>query len=132
MTTTLRAFVNRHGIRASARWAADNPGMDDMPPGSSHWRVTIRHDGRQLTVPFSMGPALSGEPDVLDVLDALASDASAFENAQDFEDWASEFGYDTDSRRAERIYRAVESQTAKLRRLMGDKYESLIWDTERE
>lgn len=130
--TTLQTFINRNRITAHAEWADRNPNTNDMPAGSSYWRVTLRHDGRQLTVPYSMGPAHSREPEAIDVLDALASDASGYENARSFEEWAEEYGYETDSRRAERVYRAVERQTTGLQRLMGDKYRTLLWDTERE
>lgn len=86
MTTTMREFVSRHGIRASARWADSNPNIEpsEWDRDASHWRVTIRHDGRQLIVPYSQGAAHTGEPSVLDVLDCLASDATGYENARSF------------------------------------------------
>jgi len=71
-------------------------------------------------------------PDAAHVLDCLASDASSYENAQSFEDWASEFGYDTDSRKAERIYRIVKRQAEQLKRTLGDEaYQELLWNTKR-
>jgi hypothetical protein len=79
-----------------------------------------------------MGPALIGTPKLADVLDCLASDAAGFENAQSFEDWAAEYGYDTDSRKAEKVYRTVERQAKQLRRVLGDEgYNALLWDIER-
>lgn len=44
-------------------------------------------------------------PPVADVIHTLILDSSVNESTS-FEDWASEFGYDTDSRDAERIYNA--------------------------
>jgi len=35
------------------------------------------------------------------------------------EDWCAEYGYDTDSRKAERTFRAVERQTKALKRMLG-------------
>ena len=131
MTTSLNEFINHNRIHARAEWTDDNPGMSDMPAGSSHWRVILTRSGKRMTVPFSQGPAISREPTAEDVLDCLASDAASFENAQSFEDWASEYGYDADSRKAERIYRAVEKQTVKLRAFMGELYQPLLWDIER-
>jgi len=119
---TLKALANR--VRATAEWTDENPNMTDMPPGSSHWKVTLRYQGRQMTVPFSMGPALSHEPTAADVLECLLSDASSAD--EDFENWAADLGFDPDSRRAERIYRTVQRQTLKLSRLLGDDYDAFI------
>jgi len=41
-------------------------------------------------------------------------------NYPDFESWASEFGYDTDSRKAERTYRADVETGIKLRYALGE------------
>ena len=71
-------------------------------------------------------------PTVADVLDCLAMDASSYDNSRDFEDWASDFGMDTDSRKAERIYRVSGEQAKQLRHLLGDEaYRDLIEDVER-
>lgn len=131
--TTLKAFIVRHKITATAEWANTNPNMVDMPPGSSHWLVTLRCGRRRITIPFSQGPAICQEPDANDVLNCLASDAASFENAQSFEDWCSEYGYDVDSRKAEKTYHAVESQTEKLKRFLPtEAYEQLLWHTDLE
>lgn len=59
------------------------------------------------------------EPKLDDVLYSLASDADAIEHPT-FESWASDFGYDTDSRKAEAIYRACLETALKLRSALGD------------
>lgn len=53
-------------------------------------------------------------PSLCDVMHSLITDGEAFFNAQSFEDWASDFGYDSDSRSAEAIYRACDSIGRKL------------------
>ena len=126
----IQQFVNRYRVSASAKWADKNPNMADMPSGSSHYKVTLRHDGRQLTVHFSQGPAICQEPTAKDVLNCLVSDACGFDNAQSFEDWASEYGYDADSRKAERTYKVVERQTTALKRVFGDLFDTLVYHTE--
>ena len=53
-------------------------------------------------------------------------------NAWSFEDWAGDYGYDADSRSAERTYRAIGSQVDDLRRLLGeDALQELAFNTER-
>ena len=130
---TMKQLVNCEGIRARADLVDSNPNAPDWQD-ADHWKVVLRNrQNRQLTIYFSMGMGLGGkEPTAAEVLDCLASDASGIENARSFEDWASEYGYDTDSRKAERIYKVSERQTAKLAQFMGDAYNALLWETERE
>jgi len=133
MSTNMTQFLNANHITMTSVWAQDNPQMANPIPGASHWRCTFRLGRKRMTTPFSMGSAHRGEPDAASVLDCLASDATGFENAQSFEDWAGEYGYDTDSRTAERTFKAVERQARKLRAFLGDDlYETLLWNTERE
>lgn len=58
-------------------------------------------------------------PELADVLHSLLLDAEAI-NSGSFEDWAGDFGYDTDSRKAEAIYRACLDTGLKLRAMLGD------------
>lgn len=60
---------------------------------------------------------ISPNPD--DVLDGLRSDASGVYDARDFEDWASNYGYDTDSRKAEETYRSCQKIARDLEKLLG-------------
>lgn len=60
-------------------------------------------------------------PDLPGVLECLSLDWSGVEG-QTFEDWASEYGYDTDSRKAERTYRTVLEQANIGRRAFGDAF----------
>lgn len=56
-------------------------------------------------------------PKFADVLYSLVSDASAIDFTG-FEAWASEYGYDTDSRQAEQTYRACLDIALKLRAIV--------------
>lgn len=58
-------------------------------------------------------------PSIEDVLYSLVSDSTAID-AGSFEDWASDYGYDTDSREAERIYKQCIDIGLALRRVVGD------------
>jgi hypothetical protein len=55
-------------------------------------------------------------PQAADVLYSLLLDSSAV--GQSFESWASDFGYDTDSRAAEATYRACQQNADKLSRVI--------------
>ena len=63
-------------------------------------------------------PGKQPAPDMLDVLYGLVSDASV-RHASTYEEWAGEYGYDTDSRKGEEIYRACQKQTTDLLRILG-------------
>lgn len=57
-------------------------------------------------------------PRLGDVLHSLVQDASVLDS-NGFEDWASDLGYDTDSRSAEKTYRECMEQSQKFRAIVG-------------
>lgn len=131
-TRTLAQFIAANRIRIRSEWTASNPNFKESDR-MDHWKVTLQSGRRRMTLFYSKGHGHNGaEPTAEEVLDCLASDSSSVENANGFEDWCSEFGYDTDSRSAEETHRACERHAAKLKRLLGDEqYKALLWDTER-
>lgn len=58
-------------------------------------------------------------PKLADVVHSLLSDGAAFFDGQSFEQWAGDFGYDTDSRKAEETYRACDAIGRQLIRGLG-------------
>lgn len=58
-------------------------------------------------------------PEIQDVVYSLVSDSDVLD-AGGFEDWANNFGYDVDSRKAEAIYRACLTTALKIRNSLGD------------
>lgn len=109
-------FCGRESVRISCE-AADPPRDDEWPAGAFHWKVTLRHNGRRLTAEFHQGPAHTSEPSAADVLSCLVSDAVSVES-EDFEGWADSLGYDTDSRKAERTYKACVRIRDRVRRFL--------------
>lgn len=59
---------------------------------------------------------LTGGPSLPDVLYSLFSDGSAFFDAESFEEWAGNYGYDEDSRTAERMFQECQETGRKLAR----------------
>jgi hypothetical protein len=99
--------------------------LNDWQKKSHAYTVTLKYDRRQMTVPFFMGPALSHEPTDEDVLPCLFMDASGIGSNTDFESWAHEYGYDTDSREAEKIFKQCKRNAVRLHRLLGDDYSKI-------
>lgn len=64
-------------------------------------------------------PASPIMPDAANVVYSLIMDAEVIDYAG-FEDWAANFGYDTDSRKGEQIYRDCLEIGLKLRAIIGD------------
>jgi hypothetical protein len=58
-------------------------------------------------------------PELSDVMSSLLLDSQVLD-AADFEEWAIEFGYDTDSLAAEKIYKGCLEIALKMRRMFGD------------
>ena len=110
-----------------ADWVGTRPDglMGDMPAGSSHWRCVLRHDGRRMTVYFSMGPALTGEPKVSEVMESLLSDSLV---EQDFHEFCRDMGYDEDSRKAERVHKACLRIRDRLRVLLDTDDLAEVWN----
>jgi len=129
---TLQEFINKHKLAFSADWVGHRPDGLMSDRGQSHYKCKIRSGCNAMTLYFSMGSAHTKAPELAEVLDCLASDAAGYENANGFEDWASEYGYDTDSRSAEKIWRAVQRESKQLKRVLGEEaYQQLLWNTAR-
>lgn len=132
-TVSIAQFVSMNHISMTAERTDSNPIMGDSGD-MDHWKCVLKMPGKRMTLVFSMGFGHHGaEPKVKDVLDCLASDASSIENTPDFEDWASDLGYEADSRKALKTFQATEHQSKRLARFLGtDLYSQLLWATERE
>jgi len=135
-TVTIEQFIKENRIRMTAERTDSNPAMPDSN-NMDHWKcVLIRRENtrtRRMTVYFSMGFGHNGKaPKAADVLDCIASDAASVDG-RDFEEWASDMGYDTDSRTAERTYKACEHQAKRLRNwlYLSAPYQQLLYDCER-
>lgn len=130
MRQTITRFVQHFPIEFVCEQVQDRPdGL--MRDSARHFRCRISLKTRSFSLYFSQGSALTEPPTIIDVLNCLALDASGIESAGTFESWASEYGYSSDSRQAEKIYRTTRRQTQQLRRVLGDAaFRDLIENTE--
>ena len=90
---------------------------------SSYMKPKTVHEQEMLAEVRAYGEK-KYRPTAADVLGCLISDFTSI--GRTFEDWASDLGYDTDSRKAERTYLLVQSQAVTFRRLAGAHYEKLV------
>lgn len=100
----------------------------DNSDGWKHdkWEVTITNlgNGKSLTTSYMTGMGLRkhGEltkPELADVLHSLISDATSYQNANDFDDWCASMGFDSDSRKAENTWNACTKIHKDLVKLLG-------------
>ena len=87
------------------------------------YKVRLRYKRRTMTFPFYQGYGHTKDPEASGVLECLLSDASSVECFRGFEDWCSDLGYDTDSRKAEKTYKACKSIAKRLRSFLGDDFD---------
>lgn len=114
------------GMAATVTYGNNGPvSNDEYYRDANPWTVRLRYQGRSLTVPFWTGSAITEEPTAGDVLSCVVSDALAGE--QDFAEFCSEFGYDEDSRNAEKIHRGCVSMSKKVRRFLGDDFDRFAY-----
>ncbi len=134
---SIEDFIKTHGIHyKECNKMHQNPHALDWK-NADHWEVVLHITGKgkepEFITYYSMGKGHKGKrPTMAQVLDTIASDAAGYEDSGSFEEWAMNYGYNPDSRQAERTYRLVEQQSRELRRFLGkEAYESLLRDTER-
>lgn len=92
----------------------------------SYWTVALHMGDRAMSTSYYMGSAHREPPKADDVLLSLCMDAQSYDGARNFEDWAGEYGMDTDSRKAEHMYHHVAEQAKALRHLLGKDYEAVV------
>lgn len=89
-----------------------NKKLKKFSTGKIDWYGSYNHGyAPKLTLP---------KPLLRDVLYSLVLDSDVIQYAT-FEDWAAEFGYETDSRKAEKTYTDCLAIALKLRALIGEK-----------
>ncbi len=85
---------------------------------------------------FGIGNAQFPNPTIREVLESLSLDSDV-KNYLSFESWAREFGYDTDSKSAEKTYKACQKAAEGLAKVLGgadkiDVVREMIYDIDNE
>jgi hypothetical protein len=133
---TLEEFLNGSDLAIRCRPVGVNRDAYDgmpVPDPLPVYRYSCELHGSNGDRPLRTVVATdTGAPDIRDVLDGVAAEAAVVDEARRYERWADQMGFDRDSRRGERAYRAARRQARLLRGLLGDeRYEELLWEIER-
>ena len=113
-----QAFEFKTGIGCHRKMRRKSPISPPDNFESSYYGLTSmsgKHWNAMRLKRFGQVSTLSGKPTVDDLLYSLVSDASS--GRETFEDWCSELGYDTDSRKAFSIYEQCQNTIGKLRKI---------------
>lgn len=80
------------------------------------WQMTLRREGKVFR--FRFGQSIAGVGTVPTAYDVLACLTKY--DPQTFEDFCSEYGYDSDSRTAEKTYKAVKKEWQGISKLFNE------------
>lgn len=111
-----KEICKKHGI--TMKVGSPKYGPVDWDNDHDHYcfPVTIRKDGKSMRVMFNQSIAQgSTPPDEYDIITCITKD-----DPGSFENFCSDFGYDTDSRSAEKTYKAVKAEWEKMLRVFGE------------
>lgn len=129
---TLSEFIAELNIQVKeCKHINSNPNMPTWTD-ARHYQVTlINKEGKQFSIPFSMGSAHKLPPTAEDVLDCLASDSSFIENSENFHQWKNELGYES-NKEAKNSYLTWKTNSVGLKVWLGvENYETLLYEVER-
>lgn len=136
MNTLLSQIAHTVGIEPTFIRMPTAKRHDDWQQTAFEWRVTLRYQGREMTVPYFCGSAHVTKPknvrmlatpiapDAPSVLSSLLLDASAADTT--FADWCEEYGRDTDSRKALDTFLECQQIGVNLKRLLGADYAKFV------
>ena len=127
-----KEFAKLLDLRMTPVSIPDRPDSLEWVKGARHWLacMSIPSTGKRFQVYYSQGPAHKNPPQAHEVLYCLQANCIGVENGQTFEEWANEYGYDEDSRKAERTYNACVDTAKRLKEFLGFHWETFLELTE--
>lgn len=106
----------------SEQWLSRN--YQEVANVPKHKRYSIADKALLCRISHAHNFKAKWKPDAIEILNAIARDGDALECT--FEDWAADYGYDSDSRKAESIYRACQENALRLKKILStDKIETI-------
>jgi hypothetical protein len=118
----MREYAAQNGFRVEILEDLGLQTRDDDEWQHHAYRLRVHNAaGDHFDTPWRQGTGITTSPDEQagDILDSLVSDAWDYQQADSFEEWADNFGYDTDSRTAEKLYNQCGATVEPVVRLLG-------------
>ena len=114
MTNTLKQFIKDNNIKMTVKKIDER--KDIKWDDANHFKCTLKNGSKSISINFSQGFGIKNDPELDLVLDALKTD---FVNGRSFQDFCDDFGYDQDSIKALKIYKACLKNTDKVKKLFN-------------
>lgn len=141
---TLKEFIKKYKIDGTVYYTGrrEPHRFLDQKQHEDTWVVVLTADGyRSMAVNYYTGVAAEKRndlsrpvknPEIADVLNSIAMDASLVESAKDYRDFSEELGYGFDSIAGRNVYEACLKQTENLKWLLKEPtiYEELLWEVD--
>ena len=124
---TLTQAMNAAEIQTDIKRVDTPAHADKWERSAYHYLVTftikglIRENDRSMTVPYATGNGWTCYPSPAQVMRNLfeaSRDVHPVYGNYRFEPWANEWGYDTDSRKIEAMFKAIQEQAYELETLL--------------
>src|SRR5690554_1698845 len=93
--------------------------LSDLP-SSNHSRILIKRANNAMTAFYTISSAHTGTHNDVDVFHSILSDTDEIHYGYTFEEWADILGFDTDRRKAERMFKACQDELLHLKALFSD------------
>jgi len=117
-------FLTKHGITLKTYFVKTGKHFEDDTSERDIYRCTLKRNGQRLSIHFGQSLHDTGTgkyPTAYDLLACITKD-----DPGTFENFCGDFGYDTDSRKAEKIYKLVTKEWGKVSRFfMSEELEEL-------
>ena len=109
-------FAKKHNVTMKVNAVNYGKHFQDDKEERYIFNITLKRNGKKYTFNFGQSIAAGDkEPTMYDILTCLEKYESI-----DFEDFCSNYGYDTDSIKAFKTYKAVDREYKAVVRLFGD------------
>ena len=129
---------NNNKITIVNEYSDSNPTMNSVESSKmNHYKVTLKrkyqteknylgtkYAYKTMTLFFSQGYGISGEPTLDSVLDCLKSDYLCARDG--FEEFCLNCGYSNDSIKSLKTYKNIKRQSKKLKNFLGDGFNQLL------
>lgn len=123
---TILELMEELGINTTVEEFAGetNPDMDgDMTP----WLATYTYSEKTVSFNYYTGSAITKTPTPDEVISTVLQDVSYADT--DMMDFIIEMGYDNgakDLRKGQRVYQAIQQETAKLKEFLGEHFDAFL------
>ena len=135
---TIKDFIKKQYVKHNnkitivSEYSDSNPHMNSVESSRmNHYKVTLkskyeikgnyldtRYAHKQMTLFFSQGSGISGEPTLDGVLECLRSDYFCARDG--FEEFCANCGYSDDSRKSFKTYQHIQKQSKKLKTFLNN------------